>query len=91
MEEQIDTQKQIRANNSLLGIDGQTLDEGLKIRKIIDIDEQFLDHLNHTLLTLAEQGFGGYNHPGSLTTFFYGYAATPPTQYAPGTYARAHK
>ncbi len=91
MEEQIDTQKQIRANNSALWTDGLTLDEGLRIRKIIDIDEEFLDHINHELLTIAEQGFLGYNHPGSLTTFFYGYAATPPTQYAPGTYARAHK
>ena len=65
-----------------------SLDEALKQRKIMDIDEEYLIHLDEKITELANQGFLGYDQPGGLTTFFYGYQATPPSAYSPGCYSR---
>lgn len=91
MDEQIETQAEIKARNSAL-YDGElSLDEALTQRTFIDHDEAFLDHLDTQLLELADQGFLGYAQPGGLTTLFYGYSATPPSAYAPGHYARERR
>lgn len=88
MDEQIQTQRDIRARSSAL-LDGDyTIDEAITQRSIIDSDEEYLGKVTQDLYTLAERGFAGYHHPGGLTQFFYGYTANPPSTYAPGCYTR---
>jgi len=87
MQEEIDTQREITARSSALFDGDLTIDEAVTQRKIIDLDEQYLHHVQNELLHHAEQGFLGYNHPGGLTLFFYAYEATPPA-HTPGHYPR---
>lgn len=88
MDEQIETQLSIRDRNFAIWDNNLSLDEALRERKIMDIDEEYLIHLDEKITEFADQGFLGYNHPGGLTTFFYGYQATPPSAYSPGCYSR---
>ena len=88
MDEQIQTQREIRERSSAL-LDGDvTIDEAITQRIIIDSDEEYLAKVTQDLNSLADQGFIGHSHPGGLTLLFYGYSATPPSAYAPGCYSR---
>jgi hypothetical protein len=88
MQEQIDTQAEIKERSSALSEGDLTLDEALTQRKIIDLDEEYLEHIAKELLSHADQAFLGYTHPGGLTTLFYGYSTPPPSAYSPGHYTR---
>lgn len=88
MNEQMDTQREIRERSSTLWDGELTIDEALTQRIIIEQEEEYLIHLKKELIHLADQAFLGYTYPGGLTSFFYGYQATPPSAYAPGHYAR---
>lgn len=88
MDDQIETQLSLKARNLAIWDQEMSLDEALKQRKIMEIDEQYLVHLDEKIIELADQGFLGYDQPGGLTTFFYGYQATPPSAYSPGCYSR---
>jgi len=87
MSAQIETQREIMERAAAIWDQDMTLDEALTARKIIESDEEYLDHITTILLNTADQGFLDYNHAGGLTTFFYGYTSAPPA-HTPGHYPR---